>query len=124
MPERIVDHTSMCLQSHRQLPAKQLWGKVKAANGLYRELNIHSDIGTSTALYSLSLDVANLIGQIFASVSSSDSYSAEFQVPKNRLERTPINFRCRQLLPYNCDFDMFELKRALSSANNTSKGPD
>ncbi|GFX38947.1 putative RNA-directed DNA polymerase from transposon X-element [Trichonephila clavipes] len=43
---------------------------------------------------------------------------------KNRLERTPINFRCRQPLPYNCDFDMFELKRALSSANNTSPGPD
>ncbi|GFV11351.1 putative RNA-directed DNA polymerase from transposon X-element [Trichonephila clavipes] len=43
---------------------------------------------------------------------------------KNRLERTPINFRCRQPLPYNCDFDMFELKRALSSAHNTSPGPD
>ncbi|GFT03493.1 putative RNA-directed DNA polymerase from transposon X-element [Trichonephila clavipes] len=25
---------------------------------------------------------------------------------------------------YNCDFDMFELKRALSSAHNTSPGPD
>ncbi|GFW56190.1 RNA-directed DNA polymerase from mobile element jockey [Trichonephila clavipes] len=30
----------------------------------------------------------------------------------------------RQPLPYNCDFDMFELKRALSSAHNTSPGPD
>ncbi|GFW71709.1 RNase H domain-containing protein [Trichonephila clavipes] len=69
-------------------------------------------------------DVANLIGKTFASVSSSDSYSPAFQVTKNRLERTPINFRCRQPLPYNCDFDMFELKRALSSAKNTSPGPD
>ncbi|GFV21099.1 RNase H domain-containing protein [Trichonephila clavipes] len=69
-------------------------------------------------------DVANLIGQTFASVSSSDSYSPAFQATKNRLERTPINFRCRQPLPYNCDFDMFELKRALSSAHNTSQGPD
>ncbi|GFV96546.1 putative RNA-directed DNA polymerase from transposon X-element [Trichonephila clavipes] len=69
-------------------------------------------------------DVANLIGKTFASVSSSDSYSPAFQATKNRLERTPINFRCRQPLPYNCDFDMFELKRALSSAHNTSPGPD
>ncbi|GFU15227.1 uncharacterized protein TNCV_3937841 [Trichonephila clavipes] len=69
-------------------------------------------------------DVANLIGETFASVSSSDSYSPAFQATKNRLERTPINFRCRQPLPYNCDFDMFELKRALSSAHNTSPGPD
>ncbi|GFS68012.1 probable RNA-directed DNA polymerase from transposon X-element [Trichonephila clavipes] len=41
---------------------------------------------------------------------------------KNRLEWTPINFRCRKSLPYNCDFDMWELKRALSSAHNTSPG--
>ncbi|GFY21427.1 putative RNA-directed DNA polymerase from transposon X-element [Trichonephila clavipes] len=46
------------------------------------------------------------------------------QATKDRLEWTPINFRCRQPLPYNCDFDMFELKRALSSAHNTSPGPD
>ncbi|GFU46479.1 probable RNA-directed DNA polymerase from transposon X-element [Trichonephila clavipes] len=103
--------------------SQQLWRKVKAANGLYRDFNIPI-LETSTALYSSPLDVANLIGKTFASVSSSDSYSPAFQVTKNRLERTPINFRCRQPLPYNCDFDMFELKRALSSAHNTSPGPD
>ncbi|GFW95677.1 putative RNA-directed DNA polymerase from transposon X-element [Trichonephila clavipes] len=89
----------------------------------YRDFNIPI-LETSTALYSSPLDVANLIGKTFASVSSSDSYSPAFQATKNRLERTPINFRCRQPLPYNCDFDMFELKRALSSAHNTGPGPD
>ncbi|GFX13664.1 probable RNA-directed DNA polymerase from transposon X-element [Trichonephila clavipes] len=103
--------------------SQQLWRKVKAANGLYREFNIPI-LETSTALFSSPLDVASLIGKTFASVSSSDSYSPAFQATKNRLERTPINFRCRQPLPYNCDFDMFELKRALSSAHNTSPGPD
>ncbi|GFV58943.1 putative RNA-directed DNA polymerase from transposon X-element [Trichonephila clavipes] len=103
--------------------SQQLWRMVKAANGLYRDFNIPI-LETSTALYSSPLDVANLIGKTFASVSSSDSYSPAFQATKNRLERTPINFRCRQPLPYNCDFDMFELKRALSSAHNTSPGPD
>ncbi|GFV11563.1 probable RNA-directed DNA polymerase from transposon X-element [Trichonephila clavipes] len=103
--------------------SQQLWRKVKAANGLYRDFNIPI-LETSTALYSSPLDVANLIGKTFASVSSSDSYSPAFQATKNRLERTPISFRCRQPLPYNCDFDMFELKRALSSAHNTSPGPD
>ncbi|GFX65592.1 putative RNA-directed DNA polymerase from transposon X-element [Trichonephila clavipes] len=103
--------------------SQQLWRKVKAANGLYREFNIPI-LETSTALFSSPLDVANLLGKTFASVSSSYSYSPAFQATKNRLERTPIIFRCRQPLPYNCDFDMFELKRALSSANNTSPGPD
>ncbi|GFW03219.1 RNase H domain-containing protein [Trichonephila clavipes] len=103
--------------------SQQLWRKIKAANDLYQEFTIPI-LQISTALYSSPFDVANLIGQIFASVSSSDSYSPAFQATKNRLQRTPINFRCRQPLPYNCDFDMWELKRALSSAHNTSPGPD
>ncbi|GFV35356.1 RNase H domain-containing protein [Trichonephila clavipes] len=103
--------------------SQQLWRKVKAANGFYRDFTIPM-LETLTAIYSSPLDVTNLIGQTFASVSSSDSYSPAFQATKNRLERTPINFRCRQPLPYNCDFDMWELKRALSSAHNTSPGPD
>ncbi|GFT43144.1 putative RNA-directed DNA polymerase from transposon X-element [Trichonephila clavipes] len=97
--------------------------KYKAANGLYREFTIPI-LETSTALYSSPFDVANVIGQTFASVSSSNSYSPAFQATKNHLERTPINFRCRQSLPYNCDFGMWELKRVLSSAHNTSPGPD
>ncbi|GFW99906.1 uncharacterized protein TNCV_2126141 [Trichonephila clavipes] len=120
MPERILDQ--VCVSSiTSSTSSQQLWRKVKAANGLYREFNIPI-LETSTALYLSPLDVANLIDQTFASVSSSDSYNPAFQATKNRLERTPINFRCRQPLPYNCD--MFELKRALSSAHNTSPGPD
>ncbi|GFV06899.1 putative RNA-directed DNA polymerase from transposon X-element [Trichonephila clavipes] len=78
--------------------SQQLWRKVKAANGLYREFNIPI-LEISTALFSSPLDVANLIGKTFASVSSSDSYSPAFQATKNRLEWTPINFGCRQPLP-------------------------
>ncbi|GFX55913.1 putative RNA-directed DNA polymerase from transposon X-element [Trichonephila clavipes] len=80
--------------------SQQLWRKVKAANGLYRDFK-HSDIGNFYCfVLAHCLDVANLFWQTFASVSSSDSYSPEFQATKNRLERTPINFRCRQTLQY------------------------
>ncbi|GFV45656.1 putative RNA-directed DNA polymerase from transposon X-element [Trichonephila clavipes] len=61
--------------------SQQLWRKVKAANGLYRDFEIPI-LETSTALYSSPLDVANLIGKSFASVSSSDSYSPAFQATK------------------------------------------
>ncbi|GFV23513.1 probable RNA-directed DNA polymerase from transposon X-element [Trichonephila clavipes] len=107
----------MCLQPHRQQPANSYGERSKQRMAF---------IGNLTFRYwkLLLLYVVNLIGQTFASVSSSDSYSPVFQATKNRLERTPISFRCRQPLPYNCDCDMFELKRALSSAHNTSPGPD
>ncbi|GFU10700.1 hypothetical protein TNCV_685641 [Trichonephila clavipes] len=49
--------------------------------------------------------------QTFASVSARFIWPC-IRATKNRLERTHISFRCRQPLPYNCDFDMFELKRA------------
>ncbi|GFU88377.1 putative RNA-directed DNA polymerase from transposon X-element [Trichonephila clavipes] len=111
------------LHSHRQLPANSYGERSKQRMAFIGKLTFRY-WKNSTALSSSPLDVANLIGETFASVSSSDSYSPAFQATKNRLERTPINFRCRQPLLYNCDFDMFELKRALSSAHNTSPGPD
>ncbi|GFT48511.1 probable RNA-directed DNA polymerase from transposon X-element [Trichonephila clavipes] len=122
-PKGTKEGVGMCLQSHRQLPVNSYGERSKQRMAFIGIFNIPI-LETSTALYSSPLDVANLIGKTFASVSSSDSYSPAFQATKNRLERTPINFRCRQPLPYNCDFDMFELKRALSSAHNTSPGPD
>ncbi|GFX38224.1 uncharacterized protein TNCV_3838231 [Trichonephila clavipes] len=109
----------MCLQSHHQQPINSCGERSKQRMAF---------IGTLLFRYwkhrLLFTDVANLIGQTFSSVSSSDSYSPAFQVTKNRLEWTPINFRYRQPLPYNCDFDMWELKRALSWAHNTSPDPD
>ncbi|GFV94156.1 putative RNA-directed DNA polymerase from transposon X-element [Trichonephila clavipes] len=124
----------MCLQSHHQLPANSYGERSQQRMSFignltfryWKHLMKHLKVTNTKqlALYSSPLDVANLIGQTFASVSSSDSHSPVFQVTKNRLERTNINFRGRQPLPYNCDFDMFELKRALSSAHNTSPGPD
>ncbi|GFW07144.1 putative RNA-directed DNA polymerase from transposon X-element [Trichonephila clavipes] len=122
MPERILDQ--VCVFNHivNYQPTVMEKGQ-SSENGLYREFTIPI-LETATALYSSPFDEANVIGQTFASVSSCNSYSPAFQVTKNRLERTHINFRCRQLLPYNCDFDMFELKMALSSAHNISPGPD
>ncbi|GFS82368.1 putative RNA-directed DNA polymerase from transposon X-element [Trichonephila clavipes] len=83
--------SSMCLQSHRQLPVNS-YGKGQSSEWPLSGFNIPI-LETSTALYSSPLDVANLIGKTFASVSSSDSYSPAFQATKNRLERTPINFQ-------------------------------
>ncbi|GBO35392.1 hypothetical protein AVEN_76435-1, partial [Araneus ventricosus] len=100
----------------------QLWQKVKAANGIYKEFSF-SVIRTGTTLYSLPIEVANIIGQGFAKESSADSYSPTFLVTKRRTEQIPLNFKTRKLLPYNCVFRMYELRKALSEVKDTSPGP-
>ncbi|GBL79153.1 hypothetical protein AVEN_92399-1 [Araneus ventricosus] len=80
--------------------SKQLWKKVKAANGVYKEFSIPV-LNTGHASYSSPLDVANILGQTFAQVSAVDSYSPAFVAIKNRAERMPLTFSSRQSFPYN-----------------------
>ncbi|GFS70540.1 hypothetical protein TNCV_2671571 [Trichonephila clavipes] len=75
----------MCLRSHRQQPVNSC-GEGQSSECLYRDFTIPI-LEASTAIYSSPVDEANLIGQTFANVSSSDLYSPEFQATKNRLER-------------------------------------
>ncbi|GFX34537.1 RNA-directed DNA polymerase from mobile element jockey [Trichonephila clavipes] len=97
---------------------QQLWRKVEVANGLYGDFTFPI-LETSTAVYSSPTDVANLIGETFASVSSPDSYSATFLATKNRSERTPINFRGRQF-PYNCDLIIMTTKSSFPIQSSSS----
>ncbi|GBM69134.1 hypothetical protein AVEN_94046-1 [Araneus ventricosus] len=101
----------------------QLWKKVKAASGIYKEFSFPV-MRRGTTLYSPPIEVANIIGQDFSRVSSADSYSPTFLVTKRRAKQVPLNFKTRKLLPYNCAFRMFELKKSSSEVKDTSPGPD
>ncbi|GFT64101.1 putative RNA-directed DNA polymerase from transposon X-element [Trichonephila clavipes] len=103
--------------------SKQLWKKVKAANGIYREF-FFAILQTSNSVFSSAVEIANILGETFQSVSSAASYNSHFLEIKKQAERTPINFSTRSFFPYNCDFTMPELKKALVQAHNTSLGPD
>ncbi|GBM84021.1 putative RNA-directed DNA polymerase from transposon X-element, partial [Araneus ventricosus] len=103
--------------------SKQLWKKVKAANGIYHEFSIPV-LNAGNVTHSDPLDIANTLGHAFAQVSATDSYSPDFVAIKNRSERTPLRFTARNTLPYNSEFRMFELETALSRAHDTSPGPD
>ncbi|GFW74714.1 probable RNA-directed DNA polymerase from transposon X-element [Trichonephila clavipes] len=103
--------------------SKQLWKKVKAANGIYREFSFPI-LQTSNSVFSSPVEIANILGETFQSVSSAASYNSRFLEIKRRAERAPINFSTRSFFPYNCNFTMTELKKALIQAHNTSPGPD
>ncbi|GFY13641.1 probable RNA-directed DNA polymerase from transposon X-element [Trichonephila clavipes] len=103
--------------------SKQLWKKVKAANGMYRESSFPI-LQTSNSVFSSPVKIVNILGETFQSVSSTASYNSCFLEIKRRAERTPINFSTRSFFPYNCNFTMAELRKALIQAHNTSPGPD
>ncbi|GFT57957.1 probable RNA-directed DNA polymerase from transposon X-element [Trichonephila clavipes] len=115
--------------------SKQLWKKVKAANGIYREFSVPI-LQTSDSVFSSPDEIANILGETFSeciggcgspvvkSVSSAASYNSRFLEIKRQSERTPINFSTRSFFPYNSDFTITELKKALTQAHNTSPGPD
>ncbi|GBL94579.1 putative RNA-directed DNA polymerase from transposon X-element [Araneus ventricosus] len=103
--------------------SKELWRKVKAVNGLYQDFTLPI-LRIGTTVFSSPEHIAHVLGHSFAKVSSSDSYSSAFKVIRDRAEKTPIFFYSEQHCSYNCDFKMFELKKALSQCRNTSPRPD
>ncbi|GFU59107.1 putative RNA-directed DNA polymerase from transposon X-element [Trichonephila clavipes] len=103
--------------------SKQLWKKVKAAKEMYREFSFPI-LQTSNSVFSSPVDISNILGETFQSISSAASYNSRFLEIKRRAERNPINFSTRSFFPYNCNFTMTELKKALIQAHNTSPGPD
>ncbi|GFS91163.1 putative RNA-directed DNA polymerase from transposon X-element [Trichonephila clavipes] len=83
--------------------------------------------GFDMCLHSLRQRPINKYGGKFkqqTSVSSTASYNSRFLEIKRRVERTLMNFSTRSFVPYNCDFTMTELKKALVQAHNTSPGPE
>ncbi|GFX46781.1 probable RNA-directed DNA polymerase from transposon X-element [Trichonephila clavipes] len=103
--------------------SKLLWKKVKAANGMYREFSFPI-LQTSNSVFSSPVEIANILGETFLSVLSAAFYNSRFLEIKRQVERTPINFSTCSFFPYNCDFTMTELKKALLQAHNTSPGPN
>ncbi|GBN07208.1 putative RNA-directed DNA polymerase from transposon BS [Araneus ventricosus] len=103
--------------------SSQIWKKIKAANGIYKEFPLPV-LHTENTQYSSPADIVNIIGQSFAKMSSADSYSPTFLATKRRAEHIPLNFRTHRHLPYNSQFKMSELKKALNDAHDTSPGPD
>ncbi|GFV86638.1 RNA-directed DNA polymerase from mobile element jockey [Trichonephila clavipes] len=67
--------------------SKQLWKKVKAANGIYREFSFPI-LQTSNSVFSSPEEIVNILGETFQSVSSAASYNSRFLEIKRRAERT------------------------------------
>ena len=74
--------------------------------------------------YSTVPAIADKLASTFSAVSRSTNYSPQFLEVKAQAERHPLDFTSSTSADYNSPFTLEELHVALSSAANTSPGPD
>ncbi|GFV64297.1 probable RNA-directed DNA polymerase from transposon X-element [Trichonephila clavipes] len=97
----------------------------RAVWALFTQFAVIPDVMVKTESVDTAVqEVTNvLIAAADLSIPKSSSHSSQHYKPW-QAERTPINFSTRSFFPYNCDFTIIELKKALLQAHNTSPGPD
>ena len=69
-------------------------------------------------------DITDTLAKTFATNSSPNNCTLEFQRYKAGRELVPINFKSKNLEYYNVDFSMRELTNAIHQSRDTAVGPD
>ncbi|XP_055941880.1 uncharacterized protein LOC129971927 [Argiope bruennichi] len=101
----------------------QVWRKVREANGIYKDFTFPV-LSVGSLSYSSPFEIANIMGQTFADISSSAFWNPVFLTKKRRAEQLKLKFETRGCFLYNCEFRMYELKKALSRTRDTNPGVD
>lgn len=106
-----------------EVPMTEVWRKVRAIAGTnaYKPLTcIKKEDGTLTQDLP---EITEVLANQFASVSSNKNYDYEFLHTKVTMENI-LDFYTNERLPYNCDFTLNDLDRALSESKKTAPGYD
>jgi ribonuclease HI len=109
------------------------WRILKSMDGRSKKRAPIHTLHQDNKIFTDNVDKANILGQAFAKVSSSQNYTQTFQNTKAAFEQTPYcpsndsfyNFDDTEL-PFNNPLTLTEIKRALAStsSSNTSPGQD
>ena len=101
----------------------ETWKKIKAVSRKPYQTGTPI-LQVSDTVYTDSAEVAEIFARHYARVSSSLSYTQDFQILKNRSESNKLDFYSNNAEPYNQPFTIAELREALSSTRNSSPGID
>ena len=104
-------------------PMSKVWSKIRKMTGRYKS-NHPPCIETPNGIISDQQQVAQILSEHFASVSSSQNYSDNFNRHRTRQERARINFNSRNNEEYNAPITMNELLGALRSCTDSAPGAD
>jgi len=103
-------------------PMSKVWKRFQKMRGKYTEYRtpflIENDIPVTDPR-----EVTALLANHYATVSSNESYPAQFRQYQERTEKR-LNFTTNQSYSYNSRFTLLELQTALSRSRNTAPGED
>lgn len=100
-----------------------IFKNLRKINGKHKFQQITS-LDTSEGLIKESKEMADYLAEHFSAASSSNSYTAEFQRHKNKIESKRLNIPEGRNEVYNEDICLEELENALKNCNGSSPGPD
>lgn len=105
------------------ITTKDLWDRIHKVNGIYRAFSV--PLLTKNGLCPESLnEQADILGEYFEFISSSEHYSATFQQYKVQLEKKAIKTMGGESEPYNSAFTLLELQMVLLNSKPSAAGPD
>ena len=104
-------------------PMDKIWARVKKMRGTYRRIPSPYLIEDGRHVTE-SREVAALLAEHYASVSSCDAYPADFCQLKLRAELSVLDFSTEVDFTYNSPFTLLELSSMLSRCRNTAPGED
>lgn len=104
-------------------PAKVIWDHLNKIRGKYRSFSVPLIQSNTTVCQTLD-EQANVLGEHFRQVSSSDHFSPTFLTIKRDAERRKFPAESCANEPYNQPFTKYELEQALTTSKRTSPGPD
>jgi len=104
-------------------PMSKIWARVNKMSGKYPAHHPPClEIGGVTV--SDAADVADALGEHYATISSNDSYSPRFQQIKTQQEARHLNFQTNERYPYNDCITMTELEGTIKQVKKSAPGND
>lgn len=104
-------------------PSKVIWDRLNKIRGNYHAFSFPLIQVNGKTCRTLD-EQADILGEHFQHVSSSEHYSTSFLKIKKDAEKKRINVTRNNSETYNLPFTSYELERALDISHKTSPGPD
>jgi ribonuclease HI len=106
-----------------RITVKKAWDMVRKISGKGTQTSVNHLISNNILVTDLK-DISNTLAETFSCNSSTNHYTPEFQQCKKTQEKTPVNFKSKNIEAYNMPFSKTELQDAINNSSDTSPGPD